>query len=136
VGRLDGDGYLSVTDRLKDVIIRGGENISAKEVEDLLLAHPAVADAAVIAAPDPALGERVCAVVVPRPGHSFDVPAARAHFAAAGAARQKTPEIVMLVGELPRTQTGKVRKDLLRARAAGGEAQPPTHGDANDQPAG
>ena len=65
VGRTDADGYLTVTDRLKDIIIRGGENISAKEVEDLLVTHPAVADVAVIPAPDPALGERVCAVVVP-----------------------------------------------------------------------
>ena len=115
VGRTDADGYLTVTDRLKDIIIRGGENISAKEVEDLLVTHPAVADVAVIPAPDPSLGERVCAVVVPRPGFTFDVEAAREHFAAAGAARQKTPEIIVLVDELPRTPSGKVRKDVLRA---------------------
>ncbi len=115
VGRLDADGYLTVTDRLKDIIIRGGENISSKEVEDLLITHPAVADVAVIPSPDPLMGERVCAVVVTRPGFSFDVDAARAHFAAAGAARQKTPEVVMLVDELPRTPSGKVRKDVLRA---------------------
>jgi cyclohexanecarboxylate-CoA ligase len=115
VGRVDADGYLTVTDRLKDIIIRGGENISAKEVEDLLIAHPAVADVAVIPAPDPVMGERVCAVVVTRPGFSFDVEAARAHFAAAGVARQKTPEVVMIVDELPRTPSGKVRKEVLRA---------------------
>jgi len=115
VGRLDADGYLTVTDRLKDIIIRGGENISSKEVEDLLITHPAVADVAVIAAPDPVMGERVCAVVVTRPGLSFDVAAAQAHFAAAGVARQKTPEVVMLMDELPRTPSGKVRKDALRA---------------------
>jgi acyl-CoA synthetase (AMP-forming)/AMP-acid ligase II len=115
VGRLDADGYLTVTDRLKDIIIRGGENISSKEVEDLLITHPAVADVAVIAAPDPVMGERVCAVVVTRPGSSFDVAQARAHFAAAGVARQKTPEVVMLMDELPRTPSGKVRKDALRA---------------------
>jgi cyclohexanecarboxylate-CoA ligase len=115
VGRLEADGYLTVTDRLKDIIIRGGENISAKEVEDLLVTHPAVADVAVIAAPDPALGERVCAVVVARPGFTFDVEHAREHFAAAGAARQKTPEVIVLVDELPRTPSGKVRKDVLRA---------------------
>jgi acyl-CoA synthetase (AMP-forming)/AMP-acid ligase II len=118
VGRLDADGYLTVTDRLKDIIIRGGENISAKEVEDLLITHPAIADVAVIAAPDPAMGERVCAVVVPRPGFSFDIDEARAHFAAAGAARQKTPEVIVLVDELPRTPSGKVRKEVLRARVA------------------
>jgi cyclohexanecarboxylate-CoA ligase len=115
VGRTNADGYLTVTDRLKDIIIRGGENISAKEVEDLLVTHPAVADVAVIPVPDPALGERVCAVVVARPGCTFDVEQAREHFAAAGAARQKTPEVVVLVDELPRTPSGKVRKDVLRA---------------------
>lgn len=116
VGRLDGDGYLTVTDRLKDIIIRGGENISSKEVEDLLVTHPAVADVAVIPAPDPVMGERVCAVIVPRPGSSFDLDEARAHFAAAGVARQKTPEVIVLVDELPRTPAGKVRKEVLRAR--------------------
>jgi cyclohexanecarboxylate-CoA ligase len=115
VGRTDAEGYLTVTDRLKDIIIRGGENISAKEVEDLLVTHPAVADVAVIPVPDPALGERVCAVVVSRPGCTFDVEQAREHFAAVGAARQKTPEVIVLVDELPRTPSGKVRKDVLRA---------------------
>jgi len=114
-GRIDAGGHLTVTDRLKDIIIRGGENISSKEVEDLLITHPAVADVAVIPVPDPALGERVCAVVVARPGFTFDVDQARAHFAAAGAARQKTPEVIVLAGELPRTPSGKVRKDVLRA---------------------
>jgi acyl-coenzyme A synthetase/AMP-(fatty) acid ligase len=70
---------------------------------------------AVIPVPDPALGERVCAVVVTRPGADFDVAAARAHFAAAGAARPKTPEVVVLTDELPRTPSGKVRKDVLRS---------------------
>jgi len=120
VGRADADGYLTVTDRLKDIIIRGGENISAKEVEDLLVTHPAVADVAVIPVPDPAVGERVCAVVVARPGLTFDVEQAREHFAAAGAARQKTPEVVVLVDELPRTPSGKVRKDVLRAASTTG----------------
>lgn len=115
VGRIDADGYLTVTDRLKDIIIRGGENISAKEVEDLLITHPAVADVAVIPVPDPVLGERVCAVVVTRPGFTFDTEAARAHFAATGAARQKAPEVIAVVDELPRTPSGKVRKDVLRA---------------------
>jgi len=122
VGRLDGDGYLTITDRLKDIIIRGGENISSKEVEDLLITHPAIADVAVIPSPDPAMGERVCAVVVLRPGHSFGLEEARAHVAAAGAARQKTPEVIVRADELPRTPAGKVRKDVLRARvAASGE---------------
>jgi acyl-CoA synthetase (AMP-forming)/AMP-acid ligase II len=121
IGQLDAGGHLTVTDRVKDIIIRGGENISAKEVEDLLFAHPAVADVAVIPTPDQALGERVCAVVVTRPGLTFDLDQARAHFVAAGAARQKTPEVIVVVDELPRTPSGKVRKDVLRAarKAAG-----------------
>ena len=117
IGRIDAGGHLTITDRLKDIIIRGGENISSKEVEDLLITHPAVADVAVIPVPDPALGERVCAVVVARPGLTFDVEQAREHFAAAGAARQKTPEVIVLADELPRTPSGKVRKDVLRAAA-------------------
>jgi cyclohexanecarboxylate-CoA ligase len=118
VGRVDAHGYLSITDRLKDIIIRGGENISSAEVEDLLISHPAIAEVAVIPAPDPAVGERVCAVVVPSPGLSFGIDEARAHFAAAGVARQKTPEVIMVVDELPRTPSGKVRKEVLRARLA------------------
>ncbi len=126
VGRAGADGSLTVTGRLKDIIIRGGENISAQEVENLLAEHPAVADVAVIPVPDPVLGERVCAVVVTRPGRTFDVEAALAHFAAAGAARQKTPEIVVLADELPRTPSGKVRKDVLRAaRQAGASGSGP-----------
>jgi cyclohexanecarboxylate-CoA ligase len=126
VGRIDAGGRLTVTDRLKDIIIRGGENISSKEVEDLLITHPAVADVAVIPVPDPALGERVCAVVVARPGYTFDVEAARAYLAAAGAARQKTPEVIVLADELPRTPSGKVRKDVLRAaRKAGASGSGP-----------
>jgi len=119
VGVLDSDGYLTVTDRLKDVIIRGGENISSKEVEDLLAEHPAVAEAAVIAVPDAALGERVCAVIVTRPGCSFGVEQAREHFAALGVARQKTPELVQVVDELPRTPAGKVQKFVLRRQLSG-----------------
>ena len=115
IGRIDAGGRLTVTDRLKDIIIRGGENISSKEVEDLLITHPAVADVAVIPVPDAVMGERVCAVVVARPGFSFDIDEALAHFAAAGVARQKTPEVIVLADELPRTPSGKVRKDLLRA---------------------
>ena len=118
LGFLDADGYLTVTDRLKDIIIRGGENISSKEIEDLLSEHPAVAEVAVVAAPDPVMGERVCAVVVTRAGHSFDVAEARRYFALVGVARQKTPEVVLLVDELPRTPAGKIQKFVLRTLAA------------------
>lgn len=116
VGHLDADGHLTITDRLKDIIVRGGENISSKEVEDLLATHPAVAEAAAVARPDERYGERVCVFVVLRPGGSLELADVREHFAAAGAARQKIPEYVVAVAELPRTAAGKVRKHELRAR--------------------
>ncbi|HLM05274.1 MAG TPA: AMP-binding protein [Blastococcus sp.] len=118
VGRLDDDGYLTITDRKKDVIIRGGENISSKQVEDVLAEHPAVADVAAIGIPDPVMGERVCAVVVLRPGQGLDLDAVRAHFADSGLARQKTPEFLELVDEFPRTPSGKIQKFDLRRRFA------------------
>ncbi|MGV0836921.1 class I adenylate-forming enzyme family protein [Mycolicibacterium thermoresistibile] len=114
IGQLDADGYLTITDRKKDIIVRGGENISSKEVEDVLSSHPAVAEAAAVGAADAAYGERVCAFVVVRPGADFGLPEAARHFAAAGLARQKTPEHIVVVPELPRTASGKVQKHLLR----------------------
>jgi acyl-CoA synthetase (AMP-forming)/AMP-acid ligase II len=115
VGRMDEDGYLTVTDRLKDIIVRGGEKISSKEVEDLLAAHPSVAEAVVVAEPDDRYGERVCAFAILHPGASLDLDAVRDHFAAAGAARPKTPERLIIIDTLPRTAAGKVRKTELRA---------------------
>ncbi len=116
VGRLDADGFLTITDRKKDIIVRGGENISSKEIEDVLSAHPAVAEAAAVGAPDDTYGERVCAFVVVNAGRDFAVADAARHFAECGLARQKTPERIVLVPELPRTASGKVQKHLLRAR--------------------
>lgn len=114
IGHLDADGYLIITDRKKDIIIRGGENISSKEVEELLLQHPAIADAAAVAAPDDRMGEVVRACVVLKPGAALDLDQLRAHFAAAGIARQKTPEQLTILAELPRNASGKVLKHLLR----------------------
>ncbi|WP_082109620.1 AMP-binding protein [Mycobacterium sp. UM_Kg1] len=114
VGRLDADGYLTITDRKKDIIVRGGENISSKEVEDVLSAHPAIAEAAAVGAPDETYGERVCAFVVVNPGRRFDLADAAAHFADCGLARQKTPERIVVVSELPRTASGKIQKHVLR----------------------
>jgi acyl-CoA synthetase (AMP-forming)/AMP-acid ligase II len=116
VGALDADGFLAITDRKKDIIIRGGENISSKQVEDLLALHPAVQEAAVVAAPDARYGERVCAFVILRPGEALDLAGVQKHFAAAGVARQKAPERLELVSELPRTASGKVKKFELRRR--------------------
>jgi cyclohexanecarboxylate-CoA ligase len=115
IGRLDADGFLTITDRKKDIIVRGGENISSKEVEDVLATHPAVAEAAAIGMPDERYGERVCAVVVLREdGGSLDLDEVGRHFAEAGVARQKTPERVVVVGALPRTAAGKLQKYRLR----------------------
>lgn len=118
IGTLDADGYLTITDRRKDIIIRGGENISAKEIEDVLVAHAAVREVAAVGLPDAQMGERVCAVVVLAPGRTLDLEEVREHVAAAGLARQKTPERIVVVDELPRNPVGKVQKFLLRERLA------------------
>jgi acyl-CoA synthetase (AMP-forming)/AMP-acid ligase II len=118
LGHLDDDGYLTVTGRKKDIIVRGGEKISAKEVEDVLLRHPAVAEAALVGAPDQRYGERACAFVVLRPGASLDLAEVQRHFAGAGLARQKTPEQLVITTALPRTAAGKVQKFALRATLA------------------
>jgi len=115
VGVLDEDGYLTITDRKSDIIIRGGENISAIEVEETLLGLPGVVEAAVVAAPDARLGEHVAAVLLLRPGHAPPtLDEVRAHFDRAGLARQKWPEELHNVDEFPRTASGKVQKFRLR----------------------
>jgi acyl-CoA synthetase (AMP-forming)/AMP-acid ligase II len=116
IGRIDADGYLTITDRKKDIIIRGGENIASKEVEDLLTVHPSVQEVAVTAMPDARLGEKVCAFVIVRPGASLSLTDVQAHFTALKVAKQKTPERLEVVDDLPRTASGKVKKFELRAR--------------------
>src|SRR6059036_2761865 len=114
---MDGEGFIRITGRRKDIIIRKGENLSAKGIEDDLAEHPKVADVAVIGVPDAQSGERVCACVVLRPGAgSLTLAEVRAFMAARGVMRQKIPEQLEVVSELPRNATGKVRKDELRAR--------------------
>jgi cyclohexanecarboxylate-CoA ligase len=126
IGAFDADGYLVITDRKKDIIVRGGENISSKEVEDVLMSHPAVAEAAAIGAPDERLGERVCVFVVLNEGHHLDVTEIQEHFSGAGLARQKTPEQMHVVTDLPRTASGKVQKQQLRQRLSATPAGQPT----------
>lgn len=118
IGRLDDQGWLTITDRKKDVIIRGGENISAVEVEELLLRLPGVAEVAVVAAPDERLGEHACAFFrMAEPGTPApSVGEVGAHLERCGLARQKWPEEVHGVDVLPRTASGKVKKHELRAR--------------------
>ncbi|UNB54762.1 AMP-binding protein [Mycolicibacterium sp. YH-1] len=119
VGVLDADGYLTITDRKADVIIRGGENISALEVEEVLLAMPEVIEAVVVAAPDARLGERAAAVLRLRAGVSMPtLDDVRAHFEAAGVARQKWPEELHRADDFPRTASGKVQKFRVRQSIA------------------
>jgi acyl-CoA synthetase (AMP-forming)/AMP-acid ligase II len=119
IGAVDEDGYLTITDRKSDMIIRGGENVSALEVEDVLLAMPGVAEAAAVAVPDPRLGERVAALLRLRPGHQLPtMDELRDHFAGMGLARQKWPEELHQVDDFPRTASGKVQKYLLRKELA------------------
>ena len=115
MGMLDDDGYLTITDRLKDIIIRGGENISAAEVEEIVAAAPGVVEVAVIAAPDERLGERACALVRMAAGaEDLTLDGLRNHLEHAGFARQKWPEDLRIVADFPRTATGKIRKIDLR----------------------
>jgi acyl-CoA synthetase (AMP-forming)/AMP-acid ligase II len=113
LGYLDEDGYLFLVGRSNDLIIRGGENIAPAEVEAALASHPDVADVAVAGVPDEDFGERVGAVVVPRPGATIDPPALVEH-ARQRLAAFKKPEIVAVVAEIPRTALGKVRRPLVR----------------------
>jgi len=119
LGRLDAEGYITITGRLKDVIIRKGENISAREIEDLLYTHPKVADAAVIGLPDPVLGERCCAVVACR-GEPLGFGEMVEFLAEQRLARQKLPEQLELVDHVPRNAAGKIEKRALRERFARG----------------
>jgi acyl-CoA synthetase len=121
IGILDPDGYLSITDRISDVIIRGGENVSAAEVEEVLMTVAGVAEVAVVAAPDARMGEHGAAFLRMAEGRSApDLPELRRLFEEAGVARQKWPEEVMVVDDFPRTSSGKVQKYVLRDRLAGG----------------
>ena len=116
LGVVDDDGYLTVTGRLKDVIIRSGEKISARELEVALAGHPAVDAVAVIAVPDPRTAERACACVVPRPNATVTVEELGRFLLAAGFSKRKLPEQVALLDALPTTAAGKIDKHALRAR--------------------
>jgi acyl-CoA synthetase len=116
LGVLDTDGFLTITDRLNDVIIRGGENISAAEVEEAIASMTRVLEVAVVAAPDPRLGEHACAIVRTGPGEPLDLATVTAHLERIGIARQKWPESVRVVDDFPRTPSGKIRKVDLRTQ--------------------
>jgi fatty-acyl-CoA synthase len=115
LGSLDEDGYLRVQGRLKDMIIRGGENIYPREIEDLLLTHPDVADVSVVGIPDAEMGEQVAAFVRPAAGRTAD-PDRLAAFCREHLAAYKTPRIWQTVEEFPQTASGKIQKFVLRER--------------------
>jgi cyclohexanecarboxylate-CoA ligase len=119
LGFFDGDGYVHIVGRLKDVINRKGENISAKEIEDELYRHPGILEVAVIGLPDPVSGERCCAVIVPfDPGQRLDMAEMQEFLDSRGLMRQKWPEQLEFVSELPRAPAGKVLKQELKKRFA------------------
>jgi cyclohexanecarboxylate-CoA ligase len=129
LGVLDGDGYLTVTGRLKDIIVRGGEKLSAKEIEDLLLEHPAVKRVAVVPMPDRTLGERVCAFVVPaRSETPPTLPELARFLETKEVSRRKFPERLEIVAEMPATASGKIAKQLLKERIAR-DVEQECHGD-------
>jgi acyl-CoA synthetase (AMP-forming)/AMP-acid ligase II len=114
LGVIDDEGYVVITGRLKDIIIRKGENISAKEVEDLLFAHPKVADVAVIGLPDAASGERACAVVVSASDEPLTMLEMADYLRSVDLTPQKIPEQLEIVDALPRNPSGKILKRELR----------------------
>lgn len=112
---MDEAGYIKITGRKKDIIVRGGENISSREVEDILLRHPKIHDACVVAMPDERLGERSCAyVVLKAPHHSLSLEEVVAFFSRKRVAKYKYPEHIVVIEKLPRTASGKIQKFLLR----------------------
>ena len=116
LGVMDADGYVRVTGRLKDIVIRGGLNISARQIEDLLIAHPAIRAVAVVGMPDERLGEKVCCYAVVGPGQeNLTRQEVSDYLLARGLAIQKVPERLEIVPELPMTATGKIQKHVLRA---------------------
>jgi len=118
LARMYQDGYIRITGRSKDVIIRGGENLPVVEIESILFKHPAVAQIAIVAMPDPRLGERPCAYVRLRPGASLTLPDIQAFLQEQGVSRSFMPERIEIIEEMPMTASGKIQKFLLRERAS------------------
>jgi 3-phosphoshikimate 1-carboxyvinyltransferase len=115
---IDSDGYVRITGRVKDIINRGGEKVPVAEIEQLLYAHPAVGEVAIVAMPDERLGERACAFAVLRPGFEFDFQAMQVYLDGQRVAKTYWPERLEVVDELPRTPSGKIQKFVLREYAA------------------
>ena len=111
---LDSDGYLTVTGRTSDFILRGGKNISASQVEDAVMTHSAIAVAAAVAMPDPVFGEKVCLYAELLDGASIDLPGLVEHLLATGFSKELLPERLIVLDELPRSSGGKIAKGRLR----------------------
>jgi cyclohexanecarboxylate-CoA ligase len=124
LARMDAEGYIRICGRKKDIVIRGGENVPVVEVEAAIYRMPEVAECAIVAMPDPRLGERACAFVTLRPGRSLALDRVRAHLAAEGVAKHFWPERLEILEAMPRTPTGKIQKVVLRETAKGFAAQP------------
>ena len=124
IATMDEGGYIRITSRAKDIIIRGGENVPVVEVEELLYRHRAVRDAAIVAMPDPRLGERGCLFITLRPGTSLDFESMRRHLEEQRLAKQYWPERLEIIDEMPRTPSGKIQKYKLREIAAAFGPQP------------
>jgi cyclohexanecarboxylate-CoA ligase len=119
LGSLDAAGYLRITGRSKDIVIRKGEKFSVREVEDLIARHAAVAEAVVVAVPDANTGERACAVVELRPDHSLTLEQLASFLTQQGLARQKLPEQLVVRATLPRTESGKIHRAAVKAELLG-----------------
>jgi 3-phosphoshikimate 1-carboxyvinyltransferase len=117
LARIEADGYLRITGRLRDVINRGGEKVPVAEIEQLLYAHPAVCEVAIVAMPDERLGERACAFVVLATGRELDLEGVRAYLESRGVSKTYWPERLEPVETLPKTPSGKIRKYVLRELA-------------------
>ncbi len=115
---LDDDGFLRITGRVKDIINRGGEKLPVSEIEQLLHTHPAIADVALVAMPDPRLGERACAFVRLVPEQTLDFGGLQEFLERSGVSKHYWPERLELLAEIPRNAVGKVQKFVLRERAA------------------
>lgn len=113
---MDEDGYIQMRGRKKDIILRGGENISAREVEDLLFEHPDIREVAIVAVPDPVMTEKACAVVVPEKGAEVTLEDLAGYLSKHQIAKQKYPEYLQVFADLPKTASGKVQKYKLRAQ--------------------